>query len=256
MVDRFLRTSRGAGSGLYGRETRVLRDRQAAHESAIDRLGSGGAPHGAVRHLVQVYNGGSMGTSGNIVYLTHPVLLVDTETEGGSTSPVPDTGTTIPVLVLGAGASAGDYLVAYEAGGRWVAEKGGSPPAPCSTAPCNLPKSNLNLAWQFSTNPGGSGTTTIGYSSGCQWVTSCIPFGTLGIINQSFSFSVQLVSGVTQFTLVIYPVTNTTCAFPPQTIDRYYSDGSFTDMHPTLVNCGGNSFRITLSAFVFFTVTW
>ena len=110
---------------------RQLRARHQDLADLADRIGQrpGG---GTARRLVQVYNGGSMGSSPDLFYLTHPVELDGSETEGGSYTPTEDTDQTIAVDVLWHAPSAGDLLTAYAVGGRWVAERGG----PCTIKIC------------------------------------------------------------------------------------------------------------------------
>jgi hypothetical protein len=179
MVDPFLSPPmRYAGRSGARSEARILRDRMAAYEDAVDRA-SAAADYGSARLLVQVYNGGSMPAAVPRVYLTHPVLATGTVSEGASASLTADTETTVPVVVLNKVPSVGDYLVAYSAGGRWVSEEtgsgGGTPTDPCS--PCPIPEENLTLSW---TNLiGGNGSTTMTYSStpSKSWTTGCCDGG-------------------------------------------------------------------------------
>jgi hypothetical protein len=181
MVDRFLSTRQNSNphSG-YARETRILRERHAAHAADLDRAASRQQPFSSARLVVQVYNGGSMPSSTPAVFLTHSVLITGAETEGGSGTLTADTATTVPVVFLGSTApTAGDYTTAYAVGGRWVAERGGSGggggTVPCS--PCNIPTSgSLTLSW---TNPlTGNGSTTMTFNSGTNlWTTGCVDFG-------------------------------------------------------------------------------
>jgi hypothetical protein len=130
---------------------------------------------GTARRLVQVYNGGSMGSSPDLFYLTHPVELGGTETEGGTASSTVDSAQTIPVVFLGHAPSVGDQAVGYAVGGRWVAERGGTASIvtlPCS--PCNIPEANLTLSW---VNPIlGNGATTLTWNPGARnWTsTACV----------------------------------------------------------------------------------
>jgi hypothetical protein len=126
MPDRFLAPPIRSGyGGAAAREARIMRDRQAAHENALDVAATRSAPQAAARMLVQVYDGGSMPSSPNLWYFTHPVLCYGDETEGGAATLEADTDTTIPVIVLRGVPSVGDYLTAYSVGGRWVAELAG-----------------------------------------------------------------------------------------------------------------------------------
>jgi hypothetical protein len=154
-------------------ELRILRNRQAALGRAIDR-DLEASPLITARILVQVYNGGAIPTSPDKVYLTHPVELDGTETEGGSANPNVDTSTTIPVVVLWDAPQAGDLLTAYAVGGRWVAERAapsGQTGYPCGQ--CQIPRKNLTVSWTNLIL--GNGSTTLVYSSSptTQWISAC-----------------------------------------------------------------------------------
>ncbi len=64
-----------------------------------------------------------MPTQSSRVFLSHPVELDGSESEGSVASPNVNTAATIPVLVLQGVPQAGDLLVATSVGGRWVAER-------------------------------------------------------------------------------------------------------------------------------------
>jgi len=154
-------------------ELRILRNRQAAFGRAIDRAAEA-SPLITARRLVQVYNGGAMPTSPDKVYLTHPVELDGTETEGGSATPNVDTSTTIPVVVLWGVPQAGDLLTAYAVGGRWVAERAvpsGQPGYPCGQ--CQILRNNLTVSWTNLIL--GNASTTLVYSGSptTQWISAC-----------------------------------------------------------------------------------
>jgi hypothetical protein len=189
MVDPFLSPPLRRGHHGAGRsEARILRDRMAAYEDAVDRA-SAAADYGSARLLVQVYNGGSMPAAVPRVYYTHPVLATGTVSEGAAASLTADTETTVPVVVLNKVPSVGDYLVAYSAGGRWVSEESGS--TSCysetfgtSTGPCALPSTNLTLSWVKGAHS-GTATMAFGYFEGaasedyeCTWSTPCTATGT------------------------------------------------------------------------------
>lgn len=98
--------------------------------------------------LFQVFNAGSIPTGGGKYYATHPVDPGGTESEGST--PTLTAGTAnVPVLVLDQTAAVGDYLIARQIGGRWVAEArggtgggggptGGSPTCLCGLIPATL----------------------------------------------------------------------------------------------------------------------
>jgi len=107
-------------------------------------------------------------------FLSHPVELDGAETEGGAGTPVADTTQTIVVDVLQNKAVAGQILVAYAVGGRWVAEVGGSSgrgSAPCF--PCAIPTQNLTISWTNLIS--GPGSATLTYTSLPDvWKTGCV----------------------------------------------------------------------------------
>jgi hypothetical protein len=152
---------------------RQLRARHADLAELVDRaLRSGGG--GTMRRLVQVYDGGMIPSAGDHFFLTNPVELNGLETEGGTAAPVVDTTQTIVVDVLNHPAVAGDLLTAYAVGGRWVAERFGTPGgggAPCY--PCTIPEMDLTLSW---VNPlAGNGSTTLVYTPSPNiWRSGCV----------------------------------------------------------------------------------
>jgi hypothetical protein len=158
--------------GWHDREARSLRSRHDALVRRLDRAIA--APlHATARRLVQIYDGGSMPTSPDSFYLSHPVELNGAEVEGGTGSPVVDTAQTIPIVVLGHAPSAGDILTAYAVGGRWVAERGGpsgGATLPCS--PCMIPEHNLTISWINSLISNGSATLTY-TDTPTLWTSGC-----------------------------------------------------------------------------------
>jgi hypothetical protein len=176
MSDRFLAPVRQAGHD-WARETRILRDRNAAYTRALDRASSESSFKTA-RQFVQIYNGGSMPTVVDRVYFTHPVIVSGTEIEGGTATTSVDTATTVPVVVLGQVPSIGDMLVAFAVGGRWVAERGtGLGGAGIVCSPCTIPAENLTISWTNLLTGDGLGMLTYSRMPSPSWATSCVDNG-------------------------------------------------------------------------------
>lgn len=181
MVDRALTTRQNAnpGNASTDREARILRDRVAAIDDAIDLLSSESKPIGAARLLVVVYDGGSMPTTTQKVFFTHPIIASGAESEGGTATLTADTNTTVPVILLEGVPAVGDYLTAYSAGGRWVSEETGSGGGPfiLPCVPCGIPLEDLTLTWTNTFT--GTGTVAMVYSGGLgpTWVTGCTDGG-------------------------------------------------------------------------------
>jgi len=90
-----------------------------------------GAPasRGAPRFVGRIHDAGAIPDRTDRVYLAHPVRLDGAELEGGPASLVVDSSRSIPVVVIGSRSpEVGDLLVAVSVGGRWVADRLGSPP--------------------------------------------------------------------------------------------------------------------------------
>ncbi len=85
-------------------------------------------------YLGQVYNGGAIPTAVPRVFLTRPVRVGGSESENSPTSSTIDGSASVPVVVLGPGVPvAGDHLVAWLAGNRWVADVDGVAATPPTT---------------------------------------------------------------------------------------------------------------------------
>ena len=126
------------------------------------------------RKLVQVYNGGMFPATSDKIYLTHPVDLDGPEAEGISATPIVDTTTSIPVVVLWGVPQVGDLLTAYAVGGRWVAERAVASDQqgyPCGQ--CQIPKKNLTVSWANLIL--GNASTTLIYSGSptTRWISQC-----------------------------------------------------------------------------------
>jgi hypothetical protein len=128
---------------MHNDSYRQLRDRHRDLAELADRISQDNG--GTARRLVQIYDGGAIptGQPGKF-FLTHPVEMDGDEAEGGTYWPTADTTQTIPVVILGTGAAAGDLVVAHAIGGRWVAERrGGSGFVVCNS--CDIPQTDLTI---------------------------------------------------------------------------------------------------------------
>jgi hypothetical protein len=159
--------------------SRISRTRWDDDGDLLGRISRNPSPE-SPKMLVQIFDGGSMPTAADRVYLAHPVDVDGDEAERSSCVPIADTAQEIPVVVLGSPAVAGDLLVATMLDGRWVAQKRGKPEPGCqlTCSPCILPKMDLTVSW--TNDVLGNGSTTLfygrptldypgikGWSSGC-----------------------------------------------------------------------------------------
>jgi len=120
--------------GAIAHALRPLRHRMRQAATAIDR-GRQGSQRDTARELVQVIDGGHIPTSGtDLVFLCHPASIDADDREGAIPTVTPDAGQTIPVVVLGDPAKAGDLLVAHAIAGRWVAGHGAAKTCGCRWA--------------------------------------------------------------------------------------------------------------------------
>jgi len=153
-----------------GRQLRARHDDLAELADRALRRSAGGA----ARRLIQIYDGGAIPTAPDHYFLSYPVELDGSEIEGGGGTPVVDTTQTIVVDVIGHKPAAGDLLVAYAVGGRWVAQGGGasgSITVPCS--PCAIRKTDLTVSWTNLISGPGSATLTH-YNLPDRWISGCV----------------------------------------------------------------------------------
>ena len=168
---------RGPSFPYPGQAGRIVRDRQRSLAEVAGRSVPFGGGSGAPRRLVQIYDGGSMPSSGDHFFLSHPVELDGSEVEGGSGTPSVDATQTIVVDVLGTVApSVGDILTAYQVGGRWVAERGvAASYGSLSCYPCSIPTTNLVLSWVNVLS--GNGSTGLIYTTPpASWTSACAAY--------------------------------------------------------------------------------
>ncbi len=100
-------------------DLRILRDRQTAAETALDRSGGGGT-FGSAALCVITTMVSSYPTSAGAFYACNPELLYGAETEGGAPTFTADTATVIYAFNLGSVIPpSGTIIVIHAAGGRW-----------------------------------------------------------------------------------------------------------------------------------------
>lgn len=202
-----------------------------------------------------------MGAAPMLFYLTNPVELDGTESEGGSSTPTADTTQTIPVVFLDNAPSVGDIVPAFRVGGRWVAERGTSPTSSSyACSPCAIPKQDLTISW---VNPlAGNGSDTLVYNAtGPSWATGCS--GGAGIGNQLI-FKLFCTGG--QIELRVYYFVSGSCptgqssycsnlrSSPSQLVLASYVCGSGFTLNftltsatcPTVAGSGFTNFAVTL----------
>jgi len=134
--------------------------------------------YGTVRpsrlYLGKTYSGGSFPTAAGRVYLTHPMAVAATESEGSTPTFTVDASSSVPVLVLDGPLSVNDYVVAKLIGGLWIAEKGQGTPT-VTFGFCTVPLT-LNLSWVYAQWGYGGGvwtplSTTATLSTTLSWVS-------------------------------------------------------------------------------------
>lgn len=206
MADIFLTPPRGPDPYNH-RSSRVDRERQSDHSDAIDRIDEP-VVSGAARMLVQVFDGGSIPTTSEKVFYTHPVLATGTESEATAATLTVDSNTTVPVVVLGKAPSVGDYLTVYLCSGKWVTEllTNGTQCYVTACLPCGIPKGDLGLAWTDTI--GGNGTATLVFDGFNTWQSACVNHGGGGVI-----YKITCTAGDVIFTVTHYA--STICSGAP-----------------------------------------
>lgn len=129
--------------------------------------------------VVRVYDGGLMGSSPNLYYLGHPVLLTGAEVENTVATLTVDTATSVPFVPINFVPSVGDYVNISAVNGRWAADQGGSGGGGVAICmPCNIPTSDLTVSWINLIT--GDGSATMTHTSGPDaWTTGCADDGLL-----------------------------------------------------------------------------
>jgi len=127
---------------------------------------------GAQRFLGRVVDGGAAPTSTDRIFLLNPTTLSGAESVGAGPLVGADPSRRVPVIVVGSKLpKAGDILVAFSIGGRWVAETG-TPPTHVECEGCLTPRTNLTVSWaNFLTGPG---STTLIYDGVDSWDSPCV----------------------------------------------------------------------------------
>ncbi|OJW18800.1 MAG: hypothetical protein BGO49_17405 [Planctomycetales bacterium 71-10] len=145
------------------------------------------------RFIGRVRDAGAIPTLGERVFLVNPVKIDGAEAEGAGASLTADESRSIPVVVIGSLApKAGDVLVAYASGGRWVSEFGARPTTVVCGG-CKLPRRDLTLTW--TNNLLGTHSAPMVFNGIDEWATGCI--------NQ-ISFRLSCRSGAATFTATYF----------------------------------------------------
>ncbi len=101
-------------------DLRVMRKRQLAAETALDRLGTA-ADYGSAALCCITTTVTSYPTSAAEFYACNPELITGSVAEGATPTFTPDTATVLYALNLGTAIPPnGTILVVHSAGGRWV----------------------------------------------------------------------------------------------------------------------------------------
>jgi hypothetical protein len=102
-------------------DLRILRDRQTAASSALDRSGAAADLYGSAAMCVVTTTVSSYPASAAEFYACFPELLTGPETEGATPTFTADADTIVYALNLGTAIPPnGTKLVIHAAGGRWV----------------------------------------------------------------------------------------------------------------------------------------
>jgi len=116
---------------------------------------------GSPAYLGRTYDGGSYPTSVPRMFLTRPLSVVSDETENATPNYVAESGSSVPVLILGPAVPAvGSNVMARLTNGMWVSGggsgSGGSggitiplPGCPCTTTPASLVMTSTNHTANF-----------------------------------------------------------------------------------------------------------
>jgi hypothetical protein len=102
------------------REARVLRDRLAAADDALDALDAGGDPACSAAMVAKTTQVTTYPTTASAAYAVIPTELGGTEAEGQPVTYVPRTDAVAFALNLGSKVPPqGTYVVCHACGGRW-----------------------------------------------------------------------------------------------------------------------------------------
>lgn len=154
--------------------------------------------YGTVRpsrlYLGKTYSGGSFPTAAGRVYLTHPMAVAATESEGSTPTFTVDASSSVPVLVLDGPLAANDFVVARLIGGLWVAEKGqgtggGGGGATGSFSGCSCATAPTPLYLHVSTEGGDYGAFN----------SATLSYGAFPCVSASFPSGFQAYVSTTSF---------------------------------------------------------
>jgi hypothetical protein len=101
-------------------DLRILRDRQTAASTALDRAAMADDTHGSAAMCAITTTVSTYPTSAGLFYACNPELIYGSELEGATPTFVPDTDTVVYALNLGTAIPPnGTLIVIHAVGGRW-----------------------------------------------------------------------------------------------------------------------------------------
>jgi hypothetical protein len=102
-------------------DLRILRDRQTAAETALDRATAADDPHASAAMCAITTTVTTYPTSAAVFYACNPEILGGTEAEGATPSFSADTTTILYAMNLGTAIPPnGTIIVIHAVGGRWA----------------------------------------------------------------------------------------------------------------------------------------
>ncbi|AMV37375.1 hypothetical protein [Planctomyces sp. SH-PL62] len=152
---------------------------------ALDAAPTRGTP----RFVGRVRDAGAIPTATGRVFLVNPASLDGGESEGALATVAVDASRSVPVVVVGTKVpQAGDLIVAFAVGGRWIASLTGEPPSPVCGG-CTAPRRDLTVS--FTNSLLGPGSAVMAFNGVDEWTSGCVNQLTLRLICRNGQSSFQ-----------------------------------------------------------------